>query len=200
MAAQGRPEGGVEVTRKTKSQNGPATAGPPAAPQLDDVAGAALGAMTAYSRARAAVGRVTKTSVALDERTIAALDARASGHQDRSAMIRTLIGWYEEIVRRERPALEEAEWNAIRDALNGTALLLDAAGVGLMAAGLPVELADACRLNGLAAKWGIDGEALVRRLDALTFAGRLAVIDDVLRFWCEVERGARATSGPSENQ
>lgn len=127
-----------------------------------------------------------KTSINLDAPTLAILDARAGEHWDRSSVIRALLGWYAEVVRREMPPLEEAEKNLIRDALNGTHLMIDASGVGMVAAGLPHEVADACTYNDLGAKWGVDGRELVECLDSMTFAQRLAVIDDVLQFWARV--------------
>lgn len=137
------------------------------------------------SYARPSGRRALKTSIAVTPETAAIIDPRSAG-MDRSTVIRILLGWYAEIVRRERPALAEAEWNAIRDALNGTWLLAEQADVGLLAGGLPVEIADACRLEGLAEKWAVDGAALVAQLDALGFAARLAVIDDAVRFWAAV--------------
>jgi hypothetical protein len=144
---------------------------------------------TATPPARAAA---LNTSVSLDADLLAIVDARTGPGGGRSVIIRTLLGWYAEIVRRERPELDAAEWNAVRDALNGTWLLAEQSVIGMLASGLPHEIADACRLSGLAESWGIDGPALVRKVEALGFAARVAVLDDVVRFWAN----PRETTAP----
>lgn len=76
-------------------------------------------------------------------------------------------------------ALAPDEAAAVVDALNGTwadgPLALDTL--------LWVTLDDAVRLDGLAAKWGIDGPALVARLRALDPIAATAVVDAAERFW-----------------
>lgn len=125
----------------------------------------------------------TGTSVLFTEETLAILATRSGKVLDRSTTMRILLGWYNEIVLRERPEFADPEWNAIRDALNGTWLLAEGGQLGMLAAGLPIEFADACRLDGIAEKWGIDGSSLVARLSALGFAARVAILDDAIRFW-----------------
>lgn len=147
----------------------------------------------------AGIGR--KTSIYIDPATAEIIAARAGDgtSADTSTTIRILLGWYSEIVRRERPAFSDAEWNAIRDALNGTWLLAEGASVAMLAGGLPLELADACRLECLAEKWGVDGAELVGRVAALGFSARVAVIDDVIRFWARTEPAEScATSSPPD--
>ncbi len=76
-----------------------------------------------------------------------------------------------------RVELSEAEASLICDALNGT--LMDPHSYRLLWA----EVADAVRLDGLDAKWGVDGDALVERLRALSPGAMMAVVDAVERFW-----------------
>jgi hypothetical protein len=140
------------------------------------------------------------TSIALDNALLAIVDARTGSNGGRSVVIRALISGYAEIVRRERPELDAAEWNAIRDALNGMWLLAEQSGIGMLASGLPHELADACRLEGLAEKWTIDGPALVRKVEALGFAARVAVLDDVLRFWARMDVESREAFGETARE
>lgn len=130
----------------------------------------------------------TKTSITLDAATMAILRARSGPGENASGLVRLLLGWYDEIIRRERPDLAPNEWNAIRDALNGTWLLAEQWSLGMIASALALEVSDACRLNGLADKWKVDGPGLVARLAAMSFAARVAVIDDVVRFWAEAGR------------
>jgi hypothetical protein len=93
---------------------------------------------------------------------------------------RDLERYYQLLAREERalaPRLSEAEWNLLRDALNG--VMLDDASWRFLAE----EVADAIADGDLAAKWGVDGPALVARLRALTPAQTLVVVDAVERFW-----------------
>lgn len=85
---------------------------------------------------------------------------------------------YYALLRREsrRICLTVNEALAICDALNGSRM--DATS----AAFLWAEIADALP-DGLAAKWDIDGPALVARLRALTPAQSLAIVDAVERWW-----------------
>jgi len=131
-------------------------------------------------------GAGAKTSMWLDPATEGIISARNRRHGERSETIRILLGWYDEMVRRARPELADKEWNAIRDAMNGTWLLAEVGSLGMLASGLPLELHDACRLTDLGRKWEIDGPSLVKRLAAMPFAERVAVIDDVVRFWASV--------------
>lgn len=71
---------------------------------------------------------------------------------------------------------------ALRDALNGS--LLDTTSYRLLWAEIDDALAD-----GLAAKWDVDGPALVAKLRVLTPAQAMAVIDGAERYWAAVARG-----------
>lgn len=107
-----------------------------------------------------------------------ALGARATGERDRSAVACRMMERYAEVCRRALPELTDAEWDLLRDSLNGW-LPEPAASVGWLAMGVR----DSIELDGLADKWGVDGPALLSRLEALDYAGCLAVLDAVERWW-----------------
>lgn len=73
--------------------------------------------------------------------------------------------------------LSEAEAGLVADALNG--ILLEPHTMRLLWA----NVADAIRLQGLDRKWGVDGEALVEKLRALTPGQIWALADAAERFW-----------------
>lgn len=111
-----------------------------------------------------------------------ALGARSRGGErtqgDRSAAVSRMIERYAEVARRHLPEFSEAEWSLLREALNGW-LAEPAASVGWLALGVR----DAIALDGLDEKWGVDGPALIARLEALDYAGCCAVLDAVERWW-----------------
>ena len=113
-----------------------------------------------------------------------ALGARSHGGEraqcDRSAVASRMMERYAEVCRRSLPELTEPEWSLLRDSLNGWAAE-PVASVGWLAMGVR----DSIQLDGLDAKWGVDGDALLARLEALDYAGCCAVLDAVERWWVE---------------
>lgn len=107
-----------------------------------------------------------------------ALSARQSGGESPGmTACRDLDRYYTLLARAlGMVSLAPNEALAICDALNGSRM--DATS----AAFLWAEIADALP-DGLAAKWDIDGPALVARLRALTPAQSLAIVDAVERWW-----------------
>ena len=103
------------------------------------------------------------------------------GHDDnRSGRLNTVAERYAYVVARDCPALPEAAWCAICEALNGYWLTgADSAGVRLAWA----ELDSADRLSGLGDKWGVDIAALVKMLRDGTAGQQVAVAEVVQRFW-----------------
>jgi hypothetical protein len=97
-----------------------------------------------------------------------------------------IVHRYEEIVRRARPRLAPAEWRLILDACNGL-WLADAWSV----AGIPLEVADACRLNDLATKWllGEDDEEAITRARAAEMVGQAPSPQDAAQLAAVRERG-----------
>lgn len=111
----------------------------------------------------------------------AALDAALAsngGGRGRSHRINQLADRYAEILRRNPPPeLSEGEWSLIRDSLNGT--LHEPAA---MIRGVWQDVEDGL-FDGLAAKWGVDGPALVARLRALDYAQEVALVERIEAWW-----------------
>ena len=107
-----------------------------------------------------------------------------TGHdENRSARLNNVADRYLQIVGHDSPTWTEAQWSAVCDALNGC-WLSDEASIRFAWA----EVADADRLNGLGAKWGIDATALAAEIRDMTHGQRVAVVEIVERFWrhCEL--------------
>ena len=68
----------------------------------------------------------------------------------------------------------------IFDALNG---VWAGDTISMAVQSLPLGISDALTLDGLADKWGVDGPALLGKLEAMDWCQRLAVIDTAERFW-----------------
>lgn len=121
----------------------------------------------------------------------ALLDARGGAENDQhvlagagvSGIVNTAADRYQEILRRSVPVLTEAEWMACADALNGVWL----SGEIAYLSAVWTEIADADRLNGLGAKWGVDAQALAVRVGGLPYAAVVALVDIVERLWLRHE-------------
>lgn len=111
-----------------------------------------------------------------------ALGARSRGGAgatgDRSTAVSRMIERYAEVCRRSLPELSEAEWNLLRDSLNGLCPE-PAASVAWLAMGVR----DSIALDHLDRKWDVDGAAILSKLDTLDYAGCCAVLDAVERWW-----------------
>lgn len=108
-----------------------------------------------------------------------ALDARGDNRNEVAARD---LGRYYAILSRtlETVTLSEAEWNLLRDALNGT--YVDEWWTGNE---LAAEIADALA-DGMGQKWGLDardGARLIDTLRRLSAAETFAIIDAVERWW-----------------
>lgn len=122
-----------------------------------------------------------RTTIYLGEPLKRLLDA--AGRENRSGRINTMAECYAEIVADElkRLDLSRGEWCAIADANNGG--WGPFAGQGLADAQLAwANVADAD--ENLGEKWGIDHDALIVKLRAMSAAQRIAVYEVVSRFWC----------------
>lgn len=99
-------------------------------------------------------------------------------HPSRGAVAARDLERYYTVLRRELRAarLSEGEAGALCEVLQGA--LLDAGSAWV----LPVEIEDTLP-DGLAARWEIDGPALVARLRAMLGSGLLAIVDAVERWW-----------------
>ncbi len=99
------------------------------------------------------------------------------------------LGRYYQLVQDElaRITLSEAEASLVVDALNGT--IMEPHTYRLLWA----EVDDAVRLDGLDRKWGVDGDALVTKLRALSPGATMAVVDAAERYWAAAARGESPT-------
>lgn len=112
----------------------------------------------------------------------AALRATA-GEEFPTGRINAIADRYLQIVEAARPLqFSRAEWLAIFDANNGAGSFdeLVADRGALEWAALAANVADTIDLGD---KWGIDQAALVRKIDALPLAAKIAVLEVVQRFW-----------------
>ncbi len=105
------------------------------------------------------------------------LDDRAA-EGERSTVIARIVERYAQVCVRDKPDLAEKEWNLLRDALNGTWL-----GEASHVRFIPAEIKDAIAHGALDKKWKVDGRKLVENLNGLSYAGLVALADDVERFW-----------------
>ncbi len=103
-----------------------------------------------------------------------------------SAVVNRSLGRYAEICRRELPTLSQDEWGLVCEALMGT--IHEPAGMCSM---VWHGVADAVRLDGLDAKWQVDGPALIRRLKRLSFAAEVALIDRAEQYLAALSRDER---------
>jgi hypothetical protein len=107
-----------------------------------------------------------------------ALAARLAGESPAAVVRRDLSRYYEALtLGLANVALSPGEAGLIVDALNGTRIELTTAQM------LGEEIEDAMKLDGLAAKWDVDGPRLVATILGWSLVQRLAVVDAVERFW-----------------
>lgn len=107
------------------------------------------------------------------------LDAR--GAPSRGRAVREFLDWYLPLVAQERTRLlrqfGSAELHALLDVTNGWYVTPEAAPL------LWAEVEDACRLDGLAGRWEIDGAALVAKLRALSPIQAGVLVDALRQAW-----------------
>jgi len=125
-----------------------------------------------------------------DEAIISALDERTLDGS-RSLVIEKALNCYFRMLADGRASLRhqlsEAELSLIGDALNG--IHLDAFRVRF----LRHEIADACSVNGLHEKWGVDARALDRKFAEFSLPELVALSDAIERFWKRARNGENPT-------
>lgn len=128
-------------------------------------------------------------------RTDAAQEALLADMDERpNAALHWLVGQLTLLLPQEveRIGLSRDEWRAVADAGNGLYMGPDdPTAVRLLWA----EVADACRLDGLAERHGIDGAALVERLRALSPLQSLVVAAAIKTFWRHANDDAALARG-----
>ena len=93
-----------------------------------------------------------------------------------SALINTAVERYMMLLKTHRPRLSKNEWYLIFDSMNG---LVTDEPAELAASGVWLSVRDSIDLDGLAQKWEVDGEALVQKIQAMTKAELLSIVDVV---------------------
>lgn len=121
------------------------------------------------------MSNVEKLSVSLRPAVVEQLMARGARSTIINRDLERLYTLYRRALAQTRLTVDEA--CLIVDALNGS--LHDANSARMVWA----SIEDACRLDGLGAKWEVDGPALVQKLQELTEVQAMAVIDAAERFW-----------------
>jgi hypothetical protein len=120
---------------------------------------------------------VTKTSISIQPDIAAAMQARGD---NLSGAISQHLGRYLEALRRARaeikPQFDGRELAMLCDVCNGT--LFEAHAIPLLYAEIEDSLSD-----GYAAKWEVDGPALVSKLRGLSYIQQAAIVDAVERWW-----------------
>lgn len=111
------------------------------------------------------------------------LRQRASAGRSPAQVAARDLARYYALLHRSLPAFSAPDASLIVDACNGWFVEPHSAPL------LWAEVADAISLDGLDAKWGVDGPALVARLRALTPFEALAVCDAIERAWKHLGAG-----------
>lgn len=94
-----------------------------------------------------------------------------------SGRLSTVAERYLKIIEAHKPDLTEAEWNACRDALNGV-WINDASTIAFAWA----SIYDADE-DGLGEKWGVDAQALAKRVREFDAATLVAFIESLETWW-----------------
>jgi hypothetical protein len=122
-----------------------------------------------------------RTSAYLSDRTVDILDAAMGDTGSLSGEINKSIDRYNEVIRRHRNVEDrftEAEKNALRDVANGWL----AEPAATIAGGLALELSDSLP-DGVVEKWEIDAQALIAKLETLSYADELALVVSIESWW-----------------
>jgi len=130
---------------------------------------------------------------------IAARQARSGEEQsyDRSATIAKALDRYFyalDAARRDlRERFNSAEQGLLLDVANG-ALFASPCAINFIEHEVAAALAD-----GGAEKWQVDGPALHKKLAALTYCEKLAIVDAAERWWNRAARGEQPEAGEMLN-
>ena len=131
---------------------------------------------------------VSKFSISLMPNVISEIEARAHATGgERSATINRMIDRYTTLLndsrRHLREILTDAEIGLVLDVFNGT-LFAEPFSIQLVAKEIEDSLVD-----GYAEKWKCDGPELVHKLNGLSYADQVALVDAVERWWNRVSAG-----------
>lgn len=142
--------------------------------------------------------KTQRLSITMPAHTLAQIEARQArpGEEqsyDRSATIAKALDRYFYALASARRGLRsrfsEAEQGILLDVANG-ALFAAPCAVGFIEAEVAAAIVD-----GVADKWGVDGPALIKKLKALSYTEKLALIDAAERWWHRAGRGEQPQAG-----
>lgn len=137
---------------------------------------------------------VQKLSISFMDNTMQEINKRYHTDGERSMVINRSLERYFDLLARTRRELRQLfsdkEMDLILDALNGTAFF-DTFGIYLV----QHEIADAISMDGLDRKWEVDGKAMLDKMNALTDAQKLALVDAVQCWWDRVVSGEQPEYG-----
>lgn len=133
----------------------------------------------------------TKRSISLPDHIAAAIEARGGAFSTTLAsMIENHLAILDDARGNLSGQYSPDECALILDAVNGTAFA-DPVMVRL----LPATVEDAIQIDDLDRKWGVDGPALMAKMDALTIPERTAIVDAAERWWQSVATGEQLEYG-----
>ena len=121
-----------------------------------------------------------RSTIHISAPVVDALDLDRDAGESLSGRIALIVERYRQIVADHCPDLGRNEWMACMDVMNG---MFTGMGDQTAVKYLWASVDDACKEEGLAEKWSIDGIALVNKLRALDTAGAIAVAEIGRRFW-----------------
>jgi len=146
--------------------------------------------------------KTQRLSITIPTHTLAQVEARQANPQDeqstdRSSTIAKSLDRYFYALAAARRGLRSRfsknELGLITDVANG-ALFASPCAVGF----LEHEVAAAI-VDGAAERWHVDGPALMKKLKALSYVEKLALIDAAERWWHRAARGEHSEAGEMLN-
>lgn len=132
--------------------------------------------------------RKNQLSLYLNDRLLALVRQYGRPGETPEGQVRDLLEILGQIVEDDATRLSLAEARALADVVNGW--WAEAGDLRYLWA----EVADAVQLDGLARRWGVDGDALVARLRALPRASQIAVALKLRAAWRRADGDEPATS------
>lgn len=136
--------------------------------------------------ARAAATGRNRSAVMVDDLTAYAdyLDLAVAKGRDPKRLVPDALNLYTLLglgLSRAKKKMTRSEAKLILDVQNGS--WVDGSLSVWIAGGLAHQVADGIDLDGLADKWGVDGPALVAKLEALGELETIGLLDWAARFW-----------------
>jgi hypothetical protein len=132
-----------------------------------------------------------KTSIYLDQATKTIIAARQIGLGTRSEVIRSCVERYDEICRRECPALTDVEWRFLFSVLNESWLASRPSPSYVMAA-----IDDYQEKDDQPYPADLDMHKLLVKVKEMFFTEFVAIVDEAERYWAAINRGEKPKTRP----